>query len=65
MHTEHERMTCLYKLSFLHDSLNSSRPMSNEFLNFLQRIGETKTKRGLEEPGEVTELGIDIARCEE
>lgn len=52
MHIEHERMTCLHKLPFLHDSLNSSQPMNNEFLNFLQRTGEMKTKRGLEEPGE-------------
>lgn len=52
MHIEDERVTCLHKLPFLHDSLNSSRPVNNESPNFLHRIGEMKTKRGWEEPGE-------------
>lgn len=51
MHVEDERVTCLHKLPFLHDSLNSSQPMNNEFPNFLQRIGEMKTNWGWEEPG--------------
>lgn len=52
MHNEDERVTCLHKLPFLHGSLNSFRSMNNEPPNFLQRIGEMKTKRGWEEPGE-------------
>lgn len=51
MHIGDERVTRLHKLPFLHDSLNSSRPMNNEGPNFLPRIGEMKTNCGWEEPG--------------
>lgn len=51
MHIEDERMTCLYKLTFVHDSLNSSQSMNNESLKFLRRIGEMKTKQGWVESG--------------
>lgn len=52
MHIEDGRMTCLHKLPFLHDSLNSFQCMNNESLNFPQRIGEMKTKQGWVDPGE-------------